>query len=77
MKCWKCIENNFLFVAEESGSVSESSAHLGESMVATHGSVEEENTPTESQEDEGGSQEPELRRRDLTGIALNLTTNNE
>ena len=61
-------QSYYLLISEESGSVSESSPHLGESIVATHGSVQEEQTPTDSQ-DEGGAQEPELHRRDLTGMA--------
>lgn len=51
---------------EESGSTSEASAHLEESIVATHGSLNEEETPTESQDEDGRSGERKLRRRDLT-----------
>ncbi|XP_041460149.1 LOW QUALITY PROTEIN: centrosomal protein POC5-like [Lytechinus variegatus] len=54
----------YLQSSDESSSVSEPSAKLGESMVATHGSQNGEEPPTDSQDE--GSRDQELRRRDLT-----------
>ncbi|XP_030842635.1 centrosomal protein POC5 isoform X1 [Strongylocentrotus purpuratus] len=61
----------YLQSSEGSSSASEASPQLRESMVATHGSLNGEETQTESQ-DERGSRDQELRRRDLTAPANEL-----